>query len=114
MNQSLDLFKTTMPKTRPADFYLGCLDGCIFMDFGLTDKGCISLLRISFDGFGCCGLGDSGVPMSKEDSELFIKTYKRKELNQEVMTLLVKKTIQANETHIWGEALKRYNLIEAG
>lgn len=33
MNKDFDFFKTTMPDSTKADFYLGCLDGCVFLDF---------------------------------------------------------------------------------
>lgn len=101
-----------MPSIRPADYYLGCLDGCVFIDFNLTNNNCIYLRRISFDGYGCCDLDDFSTPMSKEDSQLFIDTYKRKDLDQVVMTLLIKKTIKNNKEHIWQDALKEYSLIE--
>ena len=33
MNDDLEFFIATMPDTRPADYYLGCLGGSVFMDF---------------------------------------------------------------------------------
>ncbi len=101
-----------MPDTRIADYYLGCLDGCVFIDFNLTKDRCISLRRISFDGYGCCNLDDYTVPMTKEESQLFIDIYKKGELNQEIMTMLVTKTININKDHIWQNALKEYGLTD--
>lgn len=42
-------FKTEMPSSRKADFYLGCLESCVFIDFNLTGNQLITLCRISFD-----------------------------------------------------------------
>ena len=58
MTQGFDFFKTEMPVSRKADWHLGCLDGCVFIDFNLTSDKLISLCRISFVGYGCCTLTD--------------------------------------------------------
>jgi hypothetical protein len=99
-----------MQETRPADYYIGCLDGCVFIDFNRTNNNCICLQRISFDGYGCCEL--DGFPMSKEDSKLFIDTYMEENLDQEVLTKLVIKTIKNNKQQIWQDALKEFHLME--
>ena len=54
MKQDFDFFKTSMPSTRKADYYLGGLDSSVFIDFNRTKENRISLVRISFDGYGCC------------------------------------------------------------
>ena len=33
MKIDFDFFKTEMPESRKADFYLDYLDGCVFIDF---------------------------------------------------------------------------------
>ena len=51
MGQDFYFFKTTMPESRKADFYLGCLDGSVFIDFNYTPDKRISLwwvLKIPF------------------------------------------------------------------
>ena len=56
MNRKFDFFGTTMPETRKADYYLGCLNSSVFIDFNKTNNNQICLVRISFDGFGCYNL----------------------------------------------------------
>jgi hypothetical protein len=112
VEQQLDFFKTSMPKTRLADYYLGFLDGCIFIDFNLSKDNRIYLKRISFDGFGCCNLNEKVTPLTKEESKLFIDTYKKDELCQEIMSKLIIGTIKINEEHIWQDALKKYSLVD--
>lgn len=112
MNQEFDFFKTSMPDTRIADYYLGCLDGCVFLDFDLNEDNRINLRRISFDGYGCCNLGNTILPMTKEESQRFIDIYKDDQLNQEALTDLVTNTIKINKEYIWQDALKEYGLIE--
>jgi hypothetical protein len=109
---NFDFFKTTMPKTRPADFYLGCLDGSVFIDFNKTGNDQIALIRISFDGYGCCNLEKEIELLNEEDSGLFIKEMKKESLNQKAITTLVKKSIEINKKHIWIDALEKYELIE--
>lgn len=42
--------------TRPCHFMLGMQDDCVFADFDIDENGCLYLVRISYDGYGCCSL----------------------------------------------------------
>ena len=112
MEQEFGFFKTTMPDSRKADFYLGCLDGSVFIDFNQTSDGNISLCRISFDGYGCCDITDKANPLTIEMSKKFVEEITREKLDQEKLTPLVKETIKINQEHIWTDALAEYNLID--
>jgi hypothetical protein len=112
MKQEFDFFKTSMPNSRIADYYFGCLDGCVFIDFVLTQDNCVCLKRISFDGYGCCNLDNNVIPMNIEESQLFTDTFKKDDLNQEIMTKLIIGTIEINKEKIWQDALKNYGLIK--
>ena len=112
MKQDFDFFKTQMPNTRKADFYLGCLDGCVFIDFNVTTDKLISLCRISFDGYGCCSLTDNSNQIDFEKSKKLIYEITKSELHQESLTPLVLELIKLNKEHIWTDALEEYNLID--
>lgn len=112
MTPEFDFFKTEMPSSRKADFYLGCLDGCVFLDFNLTNNKLISLLRISFDGYGCCNLADNGNTLDFEKSKCFIEEVTKDEIDQEKLTPLIKEIIKINKEHIWNDALDKYNLLD--
>jgi hypothetical protein len=112
MEQDFDFFKTVMPDTRKADFYLGCLDGSVFIDFNLTSKNLISLCRISFDGYGCCDIADKANSLNSEMSKKFIEEIKKEKLDQAKLTPLVKEIIKINQEYIWTDALEEYNLID--
>ena len=112
MTQDFDFFKTEMPASRKADFYLGCLDGCVFIDFNLTSDNLISLCRISFDGYGCCNITDTKNLLDFELSKRFIEEIRQDELNQEKLTPLIKQIIKINQEYIWTDALEEYNLID--
>lgn len=112
MSNDFNFFKTSMPSTRNADYYIGCLDGCVFIDFDYSKDCCIILKRISFDGYGCCNLNENVTPMTKEESQLFINTYTSDSLDQNIMTRLITDTIEINKEYIWQDALKEYGLIK--
>ena len=112
MTQEYGFFKWTMPDGRKADFYLGCLDGCVFIDFNLTIDRLISLCRISFDGYGCCSLTDNSSLLDFEKSKKLIEEITKDELDQENLTPLVLEVIKINKEHIWIDALEEYNLID--
>lgn len=101
-----------MPDTRPADYYLSCLGGCVFIDFNLGDNGLIYLRRISFDGYGCCSLGQETTPLSAPDSDLFQRTYSQDEIGQKTMTRLIKTATKLNESLFWDEPLREYGLLD--
>ena len=104
-------FKTTMPGSRPADFHLGCLDGCVFMDFNHSANNRISLDAISFDGYGYYGVGENAKPMNEKDSGAFITIMQAEELDQELLAGIVKRTIAENRSYIDDEPLNEYGLI---
>lgn len=112
MNQGFGLFKTTMPETRKADYYLGCLDGSVFIDFNKTKDSYVCLVRISFDGYGCCSLEERAKCLNPEDSMKFIEEFEKEDLNQEAIEVLVKKVIEMNKEYIWADAVGEYGLIE--
>lgn len=112
MLHKYDFFKVSMPENRKADFYLGCLDGSIFMDFIFTSNKLVSLKRISFDGYGCCNLENNTIPLDYKSSKSFIEEINKLNLDQEKITKVVLKLILLNKDYIWGKALEEYNLIE--
>ena len=105
LTQDFDFFKTEMPDSRKADFYLGCLDGCVFIDFNLNSDKLISLCRISFDGYGCCNLTNQTNLLDYGKSKQFVEELTKVELDQENLTSLVKEIIKINQEFIWTDAL---------
>jgi hypothetical protein len=112
MNTNFDFFKTTMPDSRIADYYLGCLDGSVFIDFNLTTDKLISLRRISFDGYGCCNLDNKAKFLDDKLSKDFVEQIGKDNLNQEKIAKIVLELIRLNKDHIWSDALEEYKLIE--
>src|SRR5690606_40739803 len=112
MERHFDFFKTTMPDRRKADFYLECLDGCVFLDFNFTTDKRINLCRISFDGYGCCNIDNNAKCLDKQLSKEFIDEIGKENLEQEKITKVVLELIRLNKDNIWTDALEEYKLID--
>ena len=112
MKHDFDFFKTTMPESRKADFYLGCLDGSVFLDFNCTTDKRINLCRISFDGYGCCNIDNNAKSLDDQSSKDFIDEIGKDNLDQENITKIVLELIRLNKDKIWTDALQEYNLID--
>lgn len=112
MKKDFDFFKTIMPESRKADFYLGCLDSSVYIDFNKSNENLISLCRISFDGYGCCNLPDESNHLSLKLSDRFIEEMGKEKLDQETITNLVKELIKLNREYIWEDALTEYNFVD--
>ncbi|MBA4155761.1 MAG: hypothetical protein C0512_15620 [Flavobacterium sp.] len=111
MESEFDFFKTTMPESRKADFYLGCLDGSVFIDFNYTTRNHINLCRISFDGYGCCDI-ENAKHLDEQLSKDFINEISRDNLDQDKITKLVLELVRLNKDKIWNDALEEYKLID--
>jgi|JI9StandDraft_2_1071091.scaffolds.fasta_scaffold271813_1 hypothetical protein len=111
MTHDFGFFKTTMPESRKADFHLGCLDSCIFMDFNYTSDRLISLKRISFDGYGCCVLPDNANVLNSELSTNFTDELNKDKIDQDTLTPIILKLIAINKEYISKDALDEYNVL---
>lgn len=104
-------FITSMPYSRSADYYLGCLEGSVFIDLINSETNSISLRRISFDGYGCCNVGDQVTPMNINDSKKFLNMYMNNSLDQTELTKIIKRNIEENKMMLWADALFEYGFI---
>lgn len=111
MPNEIEFFTTDMPTTRPADYYLGCCDGSVYMDFVNCGQEQIRLKRISFDGYGCCDLNDEAIPLSQHDSQNFKEIIAANLSDQTRLASIVRKTILENRKLIWKDALLEYTLV---
>ena len=111
MSMAGEFFIFQMPPSRPADYCLGYLDSSVFIDFDRFGDEQVRLVRISFDGFGCCNLGPNSVPLDTTDSILFKRILAKEELDHERLLELVKNALALNRNLLWEDALERYQLI---
>ena len=98
--------------TRPCDFCLNLKTprGNVFADFDeLPDKG-ITLRRISFDGYGCCGTEGRCSKMSSADATTLINAISEKDVNKESIFGVLCRYLAENSSIIWSDALVEHQL----
>jgi hypothetical protein len=108
-SMEVELFPT-MP-TRPCSFCLSFQGGSVFADFDTDDANIISLRRISFDGYGCCEVGESITRMSSGDSRLLLDAIARGELGTVQVEETLRKYFRENKDVIWSDALAEHDLL---
>jgi hypothetical protein len=92
-------FITTMPSSRPADYYLGYMEGSVFLDFNNYEQDKVCLARISFDGYGCYELGEEAIPLDESDSQSF-KTIIRENIGEKKQFAGINKTSYETQQRI--------------
>jgi len=97
--------------TRPCSFCLSLQGGSVFADFDTDDTDNISLRRISFDGYGCCKVGESITRMSSGDSSLLLNAIARGELGSAQVEETLRRYFRANKDVIWSDALAEHGLL---
>ena len=85
---------------------------CLAARFNISNDRLISLVRISFDGYGCCNLDDSAESLNVTDSQEFLIEIEKEILHQETICFLVKKIVKMNKDLIWQDALEEYGLLK--
>jgi len=97
---------------RPCNYSFAMQDDSVFADFNLLANGCLSLVRISFDGFGCWSTKDTsdmGV-VNKQDSEKLINAFEKDRFDISILNI-ISSYLSDNIDHLWGDALECHELI---
>ncbi|KAI9134500.1 hypothetical protein [Acaryochloris sp. CCMEE 5410] len=102
---------TPMTPTRPCQYCLSLQQGSVFADFDIDDNGYVFLVRISFDGYGCCGIEDETRKMDAESSQKMIEWVESNNVSQDAMRAVLKKYFNENKDVIWEDALADYALL---
>ena len=97
--------------TGPADFCLSYDDDSVFIDFNHYGNEQVRLIRISFDGYGCCTPAGTTIPLDINKSRLFKEQVAAGLTDQDLVLSLVKESIALNTELLWVDALEEYALI---
>ncbi len=99
--------------TRPCQYCLAMQDDSVFADFGVDEGGCLYILRISYDGYGCCDPEERSKPgvISKEESEQLIVLIESNDLGQPAASSILRKYFRENRDKLWPEALIEHGLV---
>lgn len=101
--------------TRPCTFTLALDEGSVFADFDVDPDGYISLLRVSFDGYGAWqpADGQSTTVMEAQDAAALQQARNEGTLNSDEVRALLRRYFNANRATIWSDALAEYGLLIA-
>ena len=83
----------------------------MFADFDTDEFKIVSLLRISFDGFGCCRVEGKTTKMNSEDSRLLLNAITSDHLEAPTISDVLRRYFQANSDVIWDDALAEHELL---
>ena len=97
--------------SRPCSFCLSLQGGSVFADFDTDDAGIISLRRISFDGYGCYGVGESCTKMSSGDSRLLLDAIARSDVEGVEVEEVLRRYFRENQDVIRSDGLAEHDLL---
>ena len=97
--------------SRPCSFCLCLQEGCVFADFNIDDANLVRLVRISFDGYGCCVPTHSLPPMPVAASRAMLNFIQVGDLNTESIARSLTSYFEDNAKALWIDALLEYELL---
>lgn len=100
--------------TRPCAYSLA-LGDVAFADFSLDEEGRLFIVRISFDGYGCCSPDPSAIEsMDAADSlDLIARMDSDERLETDHVRRLLRNYFEAHRLVIWEDALMEWGLVSA-
>lgn len=113
VKDSMDIQSLAPMPTRPCKFCLALQDDAVFADFDINPNNCLYLVRISFDGYGCCNVqftAGRGL-LSYDASCHLIKSIESGQLNTPEVADILKTYFQENKSFLWEDALYDHALI---
>jgi hypothetical protein len=100
------------------DITISILNGSIHADYKLvkdasSNKKGLKLIRISFDGFGCCNCrNNSALPLSATDSAVIMSSADKTGIDEDgAISSILRNNFHTNRSVIWEDALERYKLL---
>ncbi len=98
--------------TRPCRFCLCLQDGSVFADFNIDSDGRVYLVRISFDGYGCCATEDKVARMPLDESQTLVKLVDTDDVNRDKIREILYRYFDQNQNVIWLDALVEHQLLK--
>lgn len=111
-SQLIEIRLSEPVNTRPCLFSVGMQDDSVFADFDKSTDGSLYLVRISFDGYGCCNLEAPFTYLSAEESEHLISSLEKTHwtTTSEISDIL-RAYFSTVRGKVWEDALNQYGLI---
>ena len=99
-------------ETRSCRFCLCLQGGSVFADFDVSETGLVYLLRISFDGFGCCRVPESIERMTTEESDLLLAAVSTERFDVRASSAL-SAYFRRLRGPVWDDALQAHHLVDS-
>lgn len=96
------------PPTRPCRFCLSLQNDSVFADFNIDDDGRVFVVRISYDGYGCCREPVVG-RMTPQESAALLAMVEQDALEPAVP--LLRAYFRENQEVLWSDALAEHGLV---
>lgn len=99
--------------SRPCHYRFALQDDSVFADFDIDQNDCLYLVRISFDGYGCCRVEtDNGIGrIESKRSNYLIKHIQTDYSTDHEASKILMEYFNANKKWLWEDALKKHGLI---
>jgi hypothetical protein len=97
--------------TRPCRFSLCLQGGSVFADFDIDSDGHVCLVRISFDGYGCCGTEGKVTQMPLHESHTLVELVDSNDVNRDEIREILYRYFDENQNVIWRDALVEHELL---
>ena len=98
--------------SRPCRFCLCLQNGSVFADFNMDPDGRVYLVRISFDGYGCCATEGKVARIPLEESHAFVELVNTDDVNRDEMREILYRYFDDNQDVIWRDALIEHELLK--
>lgn len=104
--------KVGLSLSRPCRFCLCLQGGSVFADFDVDSEERVHLVRISFDGHGCCPTEGKATKMPVGESRTFVRLVNSADVNCDQLRDLLYRYFEQNQGVIWRHALENHELIK--
>jgi hypothetical protein len=90
-----------------------CLQGgSVFADFDIDSDGRIILVRISFDGYGCCVTDGRVTRLPLDESHTLVKLIDTDDIDSDEIREILYRYFNQNKNVIWRDALEEHELLK--
>lgn len=100
-----------MPSSRSSRYCLSIQNDSVFADFDVDNEGCVFLIRISFDGYGCCDTTGKARIMSPDRSRKLVDLIEADDVVSGELAVILSQYFRENSDVIWKDALEEHDLL---
>lgn len=101
-----------MPASRPADLCFGLQDDSVFVDLSRDAEDILSLIRISYDGYGCNEPADGITPFSPVSSRRILQAVETGSIDGPDIHEIFLEYFEMHKSILWEDALKEHQLLK--